>query len=159
MLSPEIGQELNEKVRACLLKSRNCAQTSFVILQEQFDLDGDTILKALTAFPGIALRCETCGAVTGGLMALGLIFGREELDDEKGFQTALIAARTFCQRFEKELSSTMCGNIQESKFGRKFDLTDPEHLAAWEEANPVDKCAVVVGKGVRIAAEIIAENR
>ncbi len=155
----ETTPELDEKVRDCLIKSRNCAQTSFAVLQEQFDLDGDTVLKALTAFPGIALRCETCGAVTGSLMALGLIFGREELDDEQGFQKAVVIARTFCQRFEKELGSTMCGNIQESKFGRRFDLLDPGQIAAWEAANPVDKCSVVVGTGVRIAAEIINENR
>lgn len=159
MLSPEMQQELDVKVRTCLIKSRNCAQTSFAVLQEQFELNGDTVLKALTAFPGIALRCETCGAVTGGLMALGLIFGREELDDEEGFQRAVVIARTFCQRFEKELGSTMCGDIQESKFGRKFDLLDPEQLAIWETANPADKCSVVVGTGVRIAAEIITEYR
>ncbi len=154
----ETPSQLDEKVRTCLIKSRNCAQTSFAVLQDLFELDGDTVLKALTAFPGIALRCETCGAVTGGLMALGLIFGREELDDEKGFQRAVTIARTFCQRFEKELGSTMCSSIQESKFGRKFDLLDPEQMAVWEAANPVDKCSVVVGTGVRLATEIIAEN-
>ena len=53
----------------------------------------------------------------------------------------------------------MCGDIQESKFGRKFDLVDPEHLAVWEAASPVDKCAAVLSKGVRIAAELIAESR
>ena len=156
---PKTEPELEEKIRACLIKSRNCAQTSFAVLQEQFELDGDTVLKALTAFPGIALRCETCGAVTGSLMALGLIFGREELDDEQGFLRAVTIARTFCERFEEELGSTMCGNIQESKFGRRFDLLDPEQIAAWEAANPVDKCSVVVGTGVRIAADLIAENR
>ena len=159
MPAPKAAPELDEKIRACLIKSRNCAQTSFAVLQEQFELDGDAVLKALTAFPGIALRCETCGAVTGRLMALGLIFGREELDDEQGFLRAVTMARTFCQRFEKELGSTMCGNIQESKFGRRFDLLDPEHLADWEAANPIDKCSVVVGTGVRIAAEIITESR
>jgi C_GCAxxG_C_C family probable redox protein len=156
---PKTEPELEEKIRACLIKSRNCAQTRFAVLQEQFELDGDTVLKALTAFPGIALRCETCGAVTGSLMALGLIFGREELDDEQGFLRAVTFARTFCQRFEEELGSTMCGNIQESKFGRRFDLLDPEQISAWEAANPVDKCSVVVGTGIRIAAEIINENR
>ncbi len=159
MPTTKISSEIDEKVRACLLKSRNCAQTSFAVLQEQFGLDGDPILKALTAFPGIALRCETCGAVTGSLMALGLVFGREELDDEKGFLRAVTSARTFCQRFEKELGSTMCGSIQESKFGRKFDLLDPEQKAVWDAANPIDKCSGVVASGIQIAAEIITESR
>jgi hypothetical protein len=59
----------------------NCAQTSFAILNEEHDLHGDQILKALTPFPGIALRGETCGAVPGSLMALGLVYGRENLKD------------------------------------------------------------------------------
>ena len=156
MITQKVRHELDEKVRKYLLLSGNCAQTSFVTLQKQFELDGDLVLKALTAFPGIALRGETCGAVTGGLMALGLIFGREELDDERGFQTALSSARTFCQRFEKEFGSTMCGDIQESEFGRRYDLTDPEQIVEWQAAGPLGKCAVVVGKAVRIVAEIIA---
>ena len=52
MPTPGIAPKLDETVRACLFKSRNCAQTSFAVLQEQFELDGDTVLKALTAFPG-----------------------------------------------------------------------------------------------------------
>ena len=61
-----------------LLESGNCAQTAFAVLQERFDLDGGQVLRALTAFPGIALRGETCGAVTGSLMALGLVCGRDD---------------------------------------------------------------------------------
>jgi hypothetical protein len=38
----------------------------------------------LNPFPGIALRGETCGAVIGCLMALGLEFGREDLSDRRG---------------------------------------------------------------------------
>jgi C_GCAxxG_C_C family probable redox protein len=55
----------------------NCDQTTFLTLRDEFDLEGDEVLKALTPFPGIALRGETCGAVTGGLMILGLVYGRD----------------------------------------------------------------------------------
>ncbi|MEA1922541.1 MAG: C-GCAxxG-C-C family protein [Pseudomonadota bacterium] len=147
--------DLDEKVAKHLLISRNCAQTSFVSLQEQFGLEGGTILKALTPFPGVALRGETCGAVIGSLMALGLIFGREELDDQEGFSASLIPAREFCHRFEKELGSTMCSDILESEFGKRYDLTDPLQVAEWQAAGSLDKCTAVVKKATQIVAEII----
>jgi len=65
----EIYSQLEQKVKEYLKISGNCAQTSFLALQEQFGLDDGSILKALTVFPGIALRGETCGAVVGSLMA------------------------------------------------------------------------------------------
>jgi C_GCAxxG_C_C family probable redox protein len=97
-----------KQVKEILMKSGNCAQTSFVVLQEQFDLDGGQILRALTPFPGIALRGETCGAVTGSLMALGLEFGRDDLSDWRGYIGSLPSARRFCKRFEEENGSTGC---------------------------------------------------
>ena len=66
---------LASQVKDVLDRSQNCAQTSFAVLQHEFNLDGGTILKALTPFPGIALRGETCGAVIGCLMAIGLVHG------------------------------------------------------------------------------------
>ena len=74
-------QELSQKARDLLPQCGNCAQITFFVLREEFDLDGQEILKALTPFPGLALRGETCGAVTGSLMAIGLVFGRDRLDD------------------------------------------------------------------------------
>jgi C_GCAxxG_C_C family probable redox protein len=141
-----ILDELDEKVAKYLLVSRNCAQTSFLALQEQFELENGAILKALTSFPGIALRGETCGAVIGSLMALGLVFGRDDLDDQAGFSASLISAGEFCHRFEKELCSTMCGDILESEFGKRYDLTDPLQVAEWQAAGSLDKCTAVVRK-------------
>jgi C_GCAxxG_C_C family probable redox protein len=128
-------------------------------LKEQFNLDDGAILKALTPFPGVALRGETCGAVIGSMMALGLLYGRETLDDEQGFLASLSTARKFCYRFEKELGSTMCGNILEAKFGKRYNLTDPSQVAEWQAAGALDKCTAVVRSAVRIAAQIILEKK
>jgi C_GCAxxG_C_C family probable redox protein len=107
----EIFEILDQEVLDYLSLCGNCAQTSFAVLQEQFELDGGAVLKALTPFPGIALRGETCGAVTGCLMALGLVYGRDKLDDWPGYLASLRPARRFCRRFEREMGSTMCADI------------------------------------------------
>ncbi len=154
----EILENLDKKVQEYLALCGNCAQTTFLSLQEQFELDdSDAILKALTPFPGIALRGETCGAVVGSLMALGLIYGRgrEKLDDFRSYQRSLPSARRFCRRFEEELGSTMCGDIVETAFGKRYNLADPAESVEWMNAGAIEKCGAVIRKSVRIAAEII----
>jgi len=154
----EIYRQLEQKVKEYLEISGNCAQTSFLTLQEQFGLDDGSILKALTVFPGIALRGETCGAVVGSLMAISLVYGRERLDDWEGYIRSLRPGRKFCRNFEKELGSTMCGDILESIFGKRYNLADPAEAAEWQKANAEGKCSAVVAAAVRIAAEIIIEG-
>jgi C_GCAxxG_C_C family probable redox protein len=157
----EIYNNLESKVKENLSLCGNCAQTTFLSLQDEFDLEGEAILIALTPFPGIALRGETCGAVTGGMMALGLIHGRnrENLHDWQAYIDSLPPARKFCRRFEDEFGSTMCADIIESQFGRRFDLADPIEAMQWMNCGALEKCSEVIGKGVRIAAEIILENK
>lgn len=62
--------------------SISCCQGTFAALQEEFNLGGGKeVIKAAIFMPGIAGRKETCGAVVGGLMALGLKFGRDKIKD------------------------------------------------------------------------------
>jgi hypothetical protein len=116
------------------------------------------LVEALTPLPGIAERGETCGAVVGSLLAIGFVYGRERLDDWAGWRTCLVPARTFCARFEDELGSTMCGNIVEKLFGRRYNLADPVDLGKFQEAGATAKCTRVVRTTVRIAAEIILDK-
>jgi C_GCAxxG_C_C family probable redox protein len=149
---------LAQKSDEYLALSGNCAQASFLALQEQFELKDGAILKALTPFPGIALRGETCGAVVGCLMALGLVYGREKLDDWAGYLASLSPARRFCRRFEKECGSIMCGDILEAELGTGFNLADPAGFAEYLAAGGPEKCTAVVRKAVRIAAEVIMDG-
>lgn len=151
-------QQLEQKVKSYLKISGNCAQTSFLALQEQFGLDNGSILKALTVFPGIALRGETCGTVVGCLMAIGLVYGRERIDDWEGYTRALRHGRKFCRSFEKEFGSTMCGDIVESVFGKRYNLANPTEALEWQKAGAEEKCSGVITAGVRIAARIIVEG-
>src|SRR4030067_3367544 len=107
-LSEATLERLAKSARDTLTRCRNCAQSSFAVLQQEFDLEGGPILKALTPFPGIALRGETCGAVVGCLMAIGLVYGRDRLDDWKGYNASLSPSRRFCARFEEVHGSTSC---------------------------------------------------
>lgn len=151
---------LDQKVNKYMEISYNCAQSSFLALKEQFGLEDGAIVKALTPLTGIAERGETCGAVIGSLMALGLIYGRGEdrLNDWEAYRDSLIPTGKFCKLFEDEYGSTMCSDIQKVKYGRCFHLKDPKDLAAFQAAGATEECSAVVRKAVQIAAEIILDG-
>ena len=141
-----------------LQKYGNCAQASFAMLQARYGLEGGEIVRALSPFPGMGLRGDTCGAVTGCMMALGLMFGRGEGEENSKFLDVAAMARDFCGRFEGDLGSIKCGDIHEKHLGRRFDLADP---AGREEFGAAvgDLCTTVVATGVRITAEIIEDRK
>jgi C_GCAxxG_C_C family probable redox protein len=147
-----------DRAKELLLESGNCAQTSFAILSDEFDLGGEKILKALTPFPGIALRGETCGAVIGSLMALGLVYGRDDLTDFRGYIGSLPSARRFCRQFEEEQGSTACAAILQEKLGREFDLADQVQALEYASGGGPEACSEVVASAVRIASEGLAKK-
>ncbi len=152
------ADRLAKNVDRTLGQSKNCAQTSFAVLQQEFNLQGESILKALTPFPGIALRGETCGAVTGCLMALGLVYGRDNLDNWKGYLASLPPARRLCRRFEEENGSTTCAGILKTKLGRSYDLADRFEALKYAAAGGQKTCGKVIESAVQIAAEIIGQK-
>jgi C_GCAxxG_C_C family probable redox protein len=157
-LTEEHLQSLGQSARDTLSRCGNCAQTAFAVLQDEFGLEGQAILRALTPFPGIALRGETCGAVIGSLMAIGLVYGRDDLEDWHGYIGSLPPARRFTRRFEEANGGTDCEPILESKLGRKFNLADTVQSLEYVEAGGPQVCGEILAGAVQIAAEIIAKK-
>ncbi len=155
-----VMQLLDQKVDRYMQLSHHCAQSSYLALKEQFGLEDEGIVKALTPLTGIAERGETCGAVTGPLMALGLVYGRGEhqLANWDTYRESLLPAGDFCSLFEKEFGSTRCSDVQNGKFGKCFRLTDPAELREFQESGATEQCSAVVRNAVRIAAGIILDH-
>ena len=155
-----VKQMLDQKVDQYMQRSHHCAQSSFMALCEQFALEGEQVFKALTPLPGIAERGETCGAVTGPLMAMGLIYGRgsQQMENWDRYQSSLVPAGKFCEHFEKEFGTTLCHKVQEGKFGRCYRLTDPKELQDFQNEGATEKCSEVVRSAVFMAADIILDD-
>jgi C_GCAxxG_C_C family probable redox protein len=155
--------------------SSSCCQGTLAALQEEFNLGGGKeIIKAATFMSGIASRNETCGAITGGLLALGLKFGTDKIkDSEPGMpegkteifelrETEMFKFREkawrFCEEFKKEFGSTMCGDIRPQIMGRNYNSMDPVDRQQFLNDGGRKKCRVPVEKAARIAALIIMED-
>ena len=151
----EVLQAVELKARQSLGPHGNCAQTSFAVLQERFSLPGDQFHRALSPFPGIGFRGETCGAVVGSLMALGLVFGYSKEDQAATRKATYLKAQELCRRFEEAQGSTTCRDIQTASAGRWYNLLDPAEAQAFREAGGPQGCQNAVADAVRIAAELI----
>ena len=151
-------RSLDQKVKNYFEISGNCAQASFLALQEHFGFDGGQIFKALTPFPGLVFRGQICGTVVACVLALGLKFGRETPEDRAGYVRSIPPVKAFYQRFERELGSIMCPDVLGDLFGDDFESVEPSETKRWLEAGSIEKCSDVLTTGVRIAAEILMEK-
>lgn len=156
----EILKKLDEKVNEFLPKYRSCAIASFAALNEQFKLNADNTIRALMPFTGgLALKAETCGAVSGSLLAMGFFFEPSNLKEMEKAGSSIKYGGMFFDRFEKEFGSTRCKGVQEHQFGRSYDFLNPEEQKLFIEVSQKSgKCMEVVKKAVLIAGDIILEN-
>jgi C_GCAxxG_C_C family probable redox protein len=121
-----------------------------------------SVFKAGTCLSGgVVGRGETCGALTGGLMAIGSEAGREHLEDVEQLRKARVPGTEMYLRFKEEVGDTLCAEIHKIKFGRTYHLYDPAELKAFHEVggHSPEGCPVVCQSAARIAADIILRLR
>jgi C_GCAxxG_C_C family probable redox protein len=100
--------------RDCYLQGLNCAQAVVSAFAEDAGLDAATLRRLATPFGGgIADRREMCGALTGMLMAAGLLSGRDYAapPEEKAAYTARMNA--LIDRFTQRFGCTDCRDLLE----------------------------------------------
>jgi C_GCAxxG_C_C family probable redox protein len=139
---------------------RNCARGTALAVMEEFGLGTMEIVKALSPFPGFGGTGWMCGGVTGGLIALGLYFGSEDMLDYDAVGATIMAARQFMPRFDEEVGSVTCPRIHEEVvFGRYMDpAASPQNMEAFAQAKGFEKCGLLTGIGARLAAELILDS-
>lgn len=144
-----------------------CSQSVLEAVQEEFAIgDMDSFKAATVLSGGVAHKGESCGALIGALLALGLVIGRERMEDSDAYMEAIEIAIEVRDRFMKEvgtqfgfqeeLESTLCRHIQEKIYGRSFDLASERGRQAFLDAGGHSEtgCPKVCG----IAAQVVAEK-
>lgn len=159
-LRPEILARVQLRAEEYNFMLRNCARSTALAVMEEFGLGSMDVVKALSPFPGFGGTGWMCGGVTGGLIALGLFGGSEDLLDRDAVGRTFALARQFMPRFEEAVGALTCPEVQEKVvFGRYMDPSaSPENMAAFEQARGFEKCSLVPGIGARIASGLIIET-
>ena len=153
----EIYKQLDELVDKYYTLYGTCSQSSFHALNEVFDLKAENIIRGLVSFPGIALRGETCGAVTGSLLAIGLVYEDDQIDEDRK-RLSRAPSFKFCSEFESEYGTTRCRDVIEQVTGKKYTVKNHKDYESMYEEGVFSLCPVVIKKAVRIAADIILDK-
>jgi C_GCAxxG_C_C family probable redox protein len=140
---------LCEKAATRFLEGYNCAQSVLLTMFEHWNGENELIPKIATAFGGGIGRCgSVCGALTGGVMALGIKYGTNEPSLEKRLKVYKLAQKFF-KRFEKHHGSVLCREL----IG--YDLSVPEELEEARKARIFEeKCVNFVRKAVETLIEL-----
>ena len=78
----------------------NCSQSVFLAFAPTLGLDRETALRVAAPFGGGMGRTgETCGAVSGALMAIGLKYAQPDPDDKQPKEKTYELAKEFLNRF------------------------------------------------------------
>ena len=92
--------------------SYNCAQAVITAYAEDFGLEQDTALSMAVGFGGGMGRLqETCGAVSGAIMVLGLSSGFKEGDSREKIDEVYAKVRGFVEDFKKEKGTVKCREL------------------------------------------------
>lgn len=116
------------------------------------------MLKAGSALAGgVARRGETCGALTGAIMAVSCVVGRERLEDRKQYGKAMEVADRIYEEFREKIGHTLCAEIHKIRYGRVYRLFIKEEREAFHEMGGHGEkgCPEVCGVAARIAADVI----
>jgi C_GCAxxG_C_C family probable redox protein len=144
----------NRAYEGCARCVLHALQTHMRILKDEKAFAAT--LKSSTALSaGVARKGETCGAMIGALMAVGLETGTESLDDFDGYVDTMRAASKIFDRFKEKYGTVKCSEIQEQLFGRSINFFKEKEAEWWYRNEGLDKCPGVCAVAARLAAEEI----
>ncbi len=149
-----------------------CSQAVLGALQTELGIGDSESFRAATSLSGgVARRGETCGALLGALLGLGLVCGRDDMKDTPAYGRAVDEAQSVIDDFKttvqtrfglcSPLQSTLCRDIQAQIFGRAFDMVDNADRKAFLDAggHDDDKCPLVCATAAEAAARAILKLR
>jgi len=161
--------ELVEKARNLAAdyekRCTGCAQSVVAGLLDALGIEdaGEGVFRAASGLAdGIGLTGDgSCGALTGGCMVIGLLFGRRRKDHQDMMKPmkSYLMCKELHGDFLERYGSCRCYDIQEKLMGRTYNMYDPKDLMEAFSSGMAEHCSGVVGNAAAKAAELILEER
>ena len=130
----------------------NCAQSVLAAYAADFGMDKDTALSVSVGFGGgIGRLQETCGAVSGAVMALGLYSRFTETDGRPKINEVYTKAHNFVDEFTGKMGTAKCRDLL------NCDLGTEEGQKFFRENNLKDKCRACVSLCCELLDKYLAE--
>ncbi|MGB9498359.1 MAG: C-GCAxxG-C-C family protein [Dissulfuribacterales bacterium] len=147
-------EDIYKRIFETEVKHHGCSQVIVQSFLDVFEEDNPVVSMASSPFvAGMALTGNNCGALLGGLMTLGMVFGRKELNEGmEGILRGIRPMRKLVKYFESHQKYLNCRDIT------KIDMADPEQATAYFEAGGLERCATIMAEVGAFVAGIIYDE-
>jgi C_GCAxxG_C_C family probable redox protein len=126
-----------------VFENHNCAQTIFSIFAPELGIDRETALRISAGFGSGMNNGDTCGAVTGSYMVIGLKSGHSSANPEDKERTRELI-RKFNALFIKEHGSLKCRELL------GYDISDPGQKLLANESGVFGRCPYFLKTAAKI---------
>ena len=141
------------KAAELFLEGYNCAQSVTVAFCDKTGLSEAQAAKMASAFGGGMGRMrEVCGAVSGMLMVLSLLYGYDTPGDDASKKELYTRVQALAARFREENGSIICREILKNP---PSDPNPTPRTAAFYAKRPCAKMVLTAG---RLLDEFMEEN-
>jgi C_GCAxxG_C_C family probable redox protein len=142
--------ERSEQAKDLFLSGYNCAQSVVLSFADDLKYSKELAQKISAGFGGgMGKQQETCGAVTGAIMVLGLLKGEEVNNNDELKSEAYASVKELTKEFTAVYNTTNCKEL----IG--CDLNTPEGAAKFKEEKIMENvCTGCVAKAVEIVDSI-----
>ncbi len=132
----------------------NCAQSVACAFAEDLGADRELSLRMATGFGGgMGHTSNTCGALTGAVMALGLAFGMKNAGDQAAKDRTYALVGEAVRRFRERAGAITCTDLL------GFDLSIPEQLQTVRDRGLTkEKCPGYVKAAAEIVEQLLREQ-
>ncbi|MDH7568422.1 MAG: C-GCAxxG-C-C family protein [Armatimonadota bacterium] len=146
--------ERAEKAARHFAAGFNCAQSVLLPYAEEAGLSCDQAARLASALGGGMGRAgETCGAVSGAAVVIGLLLGPAHPADRAAKERCYAAARRFVHAFQQRHRGLRCRELL------GVDIGTPEGRRSFHEHRMVEThCTHFVCDAVAILEEILASQ-
>jgi C_GCAxxG_C_C family probable redox protein len=139
-----------------------CAQTAVAAVFEALGIWNNDVFKAASGLAdGLGLTGDgTCGALIGGSMVIGYLFGRkkENFKDIYKPMKSYALVKELHDKYLNKYGSCRCHDVQEKGMGRTYNLWDSEEMKEAFKSGMLDYCSTLVGNIAQMTVQIILEN-
>ena len=142
--------KVKDAVKMYLNTGFNCAQSVLVEFAPQLGMDRSTAMKVACGLgSGMGKSGNMCGAVTGGMLVLGLKYGMIDPDAKEDKEKTYEAVRQLLEKKEALHGSVNCTDLM------GVDIGTPEGQQEASEKDLSEKvCSKVVGDVVKVLQNI-----
>ncbi len=100
-----------ERAKEKFLQGYNCSQAVALAFCDAMRVEEDIVLKMMLPFGGGIGRLRmTCGAISGMVAVVGMVFGQAENTPENKKETYAIV-QELCTKFKAETGSLICAEL------------------------------------------------